>query len=128
MRCADWFDCRNVSGHPWNWCLCLHGVHDLSVVIGMGYGSACWCLHPNSLRFANIVWGDGFFKSVEICLYASLCCINNTLQVLCGLKVPVFARHSLDDFDAFGQCLHHFVGVRDGGIGDAFVLKLDCVG
>ncbi len=44
------------------------------------------------------------------------------------MRVPVFAPHSLDGFDAFGQCLHHFVGVRDEGIGDAFVLKLDCVG
>ncbi len=44
------------------------------VVTGMGYGNACWCLHPrNSLRVANIVWGNGFFKLVGICLYANQC-------------------------------------------------------
>ncbi len=107
----------------------MHGVRDLSVVIGMGYVIAWWCLHPwNLLHVVDIVWGSGFVKFVGICLYVSLCCINNTLKVLHGLRVPGIACHSLDGFDTFSQCIHHFVGVCDGGIGDAFVLKLDCIG
>jgi hypothetical protein len=75
---ADGFDSRNICGNPQNWCLLVHGARDLSVVIGMGYGNAWWCLHPqNLLRVANIVLGNGFFKFVGICLYLSLCCINN---------------------------------------------------
>jgi hypothetical protein len=31
-------------------------------------------------------------------------------------------------FDAIGQCVHHFVGVGDGGVGDALVLELNSVG
>jgi hypothetical protein len=59
---TDWFDCRNNGGHPWNWCLRLHGLCDSSVAIGRGYGRACWCIHPrNSLRVAKMVWSDGFF-------------------------------------------------------------------
>ncbi len=46
---ADGFVCRNISGHPWNWCLQVHGSHDLSVYIGMGYVIAGWCLHPQNL-------------------------------------------------------------------------------
>jgi hypothetical protein len=47
------FDCRNICGHPQNWCLQLRGAHGLSVVIVMGYGDACWCLHSwNLLRVA----------------------------------------------------------------------------
>ncbi len=107
----------------------VHGACDLSVVIGMGYLlTACRCLHPQNLvRVANIIQGNGFFKFVGICLYVSLRCVNNTLQVLHGLRVSDFACHSLDGFDAFSQCVHHFVGMCEGGIGDAFVLKLDCV-
>jgi hypothetical protein len=47
---------------------------------------------------------------------------------MCGLRVPCFAYHSLDGFDAFSQFVHYFVGMCDGWIGDAFVLELDCVG
>jgi hypothetical protein len=58
-------------------CGCMERVS--SVVIGMGYGSACWCLQPwNSLCVVKMVWGNGFIKLVGICLYASLCCINDT--------------------------------------------------
>jgi hypothetical protein len=104
-------------------------VRDLSVVIGMGYGNAWRCLHPwNSLCVANVIKGNGIFKFVGICLYVSLCCLNNMLEVLHSLRVPGSARNSLDGFDAVGQCVYHFVGVCNGGIGDAFVLKLDCVG
>jgi hypothetical protein len=79
-RCADGFEYRSICGHPWNWCLRVHGAHDSSVVIGMGYGNAWWCLHPwNSLCVANIVRGKGFFKIVKICLYITLCCANDTL-------------------------------------------------
>jgi hypothetical protein len=42
--------------------------------------------------------------------------------------VSVFACHALDSFDAISQCLHHFLSVCDGGIGDAFVLELHSVG
>jgi hypothetical protein len=38
--------------------------------------------------------------------------------------MSVFAFHALDSFGAISQCVHHFVGVCDGGIGDAFVLEL----
>jgi hypothetical protein len=71
---------RENSGHPQNWCLRLQGSRDSSVVIGRGYGHAHWCIHPwNSLRVAKMVWSDGFFELVGICLYAYLCCINDTL-------------------------------------------------
>jgi hypothetical protein len=55
-------------------------------------------------------------------------CVNNTLQVLHGLRGSGFARHSLDGNDAICQCVHHFVGVCDLGIGDLFVLEKDHVG
>ncbi len=57
----------------------------------------------------------------------SLCCINDLLQVLHSLRGSGFATHSLDGFVAICQCVHHFVGVGDGGIGDSFVLELDHV-
>jgi hypothetical protein len=57
----------------------------------------------------------------------NLCYINNMLQVLHSLRVSGFAHHSLDGFGAIGQCVHRFVGMCDGGIGDMFVLKLDHV-
>ncbi len=68
------------------------------------------------------------FKSVRLCLYLRLCCINYLLEVLRGRRVSVFACHALDSFDAISQCVHHFAGVCDGGIGDAFVLELHGVG
>ncbi len=58
----------------------------------------------------------------------SLYCINDLLKVLCCLRISGTARHALKSFDAIGQCVHHFVGVGDGGIGDALVLELHCVG
>jgi hypothetical protein len=64
------------------------------------------------------------FKLVRLCLYLSLCCVNYFFEVLRGWRVSVFACHALDSFDAISQCMHHFVGVCDGGIGDAFVLEL----
>ncbi len=42
--------------------------------------------------------------------------------------VSGFAHHSLDGFDAIYQCMHHFVGMFVGGMGDMFLLKLDRVG
>ncbi len=68
------------------------------------------------------------FKLVRLCLYLRLCCVNYSLEVLRGRRVSVFACHALDSFDAISQCVHHFVGVCDGGIGDAFVLELHDVG
>jgi hypothetical protein len=53
--------------------------------------------------------------------------INYLLQVLHGLRVSGFARYSLGGFGAICQCVHHFVGVCDGGVGDLFVLELDHV-
>ena len=38
------------------------------------------------------------------------------------------ARHALYRLDTIGQCVHHFVSVGDGGIGDALVLELNSVG
>jgi hypothetical protein len=65
--CADWFDFRDISGHPWTWCLRLHGLQDLSIVIGMGYWHAGLCIHPwNLLGVGKMVKGNGFFKSVGI--------------------------------------------------------------
>ncbi len=79
-RRADGFDSRSICGHPWNWCLRVHGACDLSVVIGMGYVNAWWCLPPwNLLHVVNIVRGNGFIKIVGICLYVSLCCIDDML-------------------------------------------------
>jgi hypothetical protein len=57
-----------------------------------------------------------------------MCCINYALQVLRGWKISVFACHALDSFDAISQSKHHFVGMCDGRIGDAFVLKVHSVG
>ncbi len=42
--------------------------------------------------------------------------------------MSVFACHALDSFDTISQCVHHFVGMCDGRIGDAFVLELHGVG
>ena len=36
--------------------------------------------------------------------------------------------YALDCFGAISQCMHHFVGMCDEGIGDAFVLELHSVG
>ncbi len=66
---ADGFDCKNISWHPWNWCLRMHGAHDSSVVIGIRYVIAWWCRHPQNLfHVVDIVRGSGFFKFVGICL------------------------------------------------------------
>ncbi len=59
---TDGFDSGIIGRHPRNRCLQVHGACDLSVVISIGYGSACWCMHPrNLLHVANIVGGNGFF-------------------------------------------------------------------
>jgi hypothetical protein len=42
--------------------------------------------------------------------------------------MSVFTCHALDGFDTISQCVHHIVGMCDGGIGDAFVLELYGVG
>jgi hypothetical protein len=64
---ADGFDCMNICKHPWNWCLRVRGVRDLSVVIGMGYVNAWWCLHHwNLMHIVNILRGNGFVKFVGI--------------------------------------------------------------
>ena len=57
-----------------------------------------------------------------------LCCLYDLLEVLCCLRISGVARHALYHLDAIGQCVHHFVGVGDGGIGDALVLELNSVG
>ena len=67
-------------------------------------------------------------KLVGLCVYLRLCSINDALQVLYGRRISVFACHALDGFDATSQCAHHFVGMCDGGIGDAFVLELHSAG
>jgi hypothetical protein len=51
----------------------------LSLVWGMGMLAGAFTLPPNLLCVARMVGGNGFFKLVGICLYARLCCINNTL-------------------------------------------------
>ena len=56
------------------------------------------------------------------------CCLYDSLEILCCLRVSGAARHALERFDTIGQCVHHFVGVGDGGIGDALVLELNSVG
>ncbi len=38
--------------------------------------------------------------------------------------MSVFTHHALDGFNAISQCVHHFVRMCNGGIGDAFVLEL----
>ncbi len=61
---ADGFDCSNISEHPRNWCLRMHGARDLSVVISMRYVIAWGCLHPrNLLHVVNIVRGNGVIKN-----------------------------------------------------------------
>ena len=35
---------------------------------------------------------------------------------------------SFDGFDTLCECQHHFIGMCDGGVGDAFVLELHRVG
>ncbi len=56
------------------------------------------------------------------------CCFYDLLEVLGCLRIPGAACHALSRFDAIGQCVHHFVSVGDGTIGDALVLELDRVG
>ncbi len=56
------------------------------------------------------------------------CCLYDSLEVLCCLQISGAACHALQRFDAIDQCVHHFVGVGDGGIGDAHVLELNSVG
>ena len=63
-----------------------------------------------------------------MCLYVGFCCLYDSVEVLGCLRVSGVACHALYCFDAIGQCVHHFVGVGDGRIGDALVLELDCVG
>jgi hypothetical protein len=58
----------------------------------------------------------------------SLWCINDSLKVLCCLRISGTPCHALKIFDAIVQCVHHLVGVGDCGIGDALVLELHCVG
>jgi hypothetical protein len=57
----------------------------------------------------------------------SLCCSNYSLEVLCGLRISGFIHNALSSFDTMGQCMHHFVGMGDGWIGDVLVLELNCV-
>ncbi len=58
-------------------CSCTDRMIFLLSLVG---GMACWCIHPwNSLCVAKMVRSDGFFGLVGICLYACLCCIDNTL-------------------------------------------------
>ena len=69
------------------------------------------------------------FELFGLCFYVCLCCVNYALEVVHrGRRSSVFACHAVDGFDAIGQSAHHFVGVCDGGIGDAFVLELHGVG
>ncbi len=68
------------------------------------------------------------FEAFRLCLNVGLCGVNDSLQVLCCLGVSGTARHALYSFDTIGQCVHHFVGAGDGGIGDVLVLELNGVG
>jgi hypothetical protein len=119
-----WVQC--VDGHPLKWRHHVHQTRYPSVSISVGYGHTCSCLHPwNLLHRRGVCFR--VFKSVGLCLYLHLCCLNYLLEVLRGRRVSVFACHALDSFDTISQCMHHFVGVCDGGIGDVFVLELHCV-
>jgi hypothetical protein len=59
-------------------CGCMELIHLLSLVWGMGMLTGA-CTHGTCCVLQKIVWGNGFFKLVGICLYASLCCVNNML-------------------------------------------------
>ncbi len=98
-----------------------------SVSISVGYGHTCSRLHPRNLLHQRGVCCC-VFKLVRLCLYLHLCCVDYSLESLRGQRVSVFACHALDSFDAISQCMHHFVGICDGGIGDACVLELHSVG
>ena len=74
---------------------------------------------------------------VAVCSNRSGCafictCIASTIRcrsfVASGQRMSVFACHVSDGFDAISQCVHHFVGMCDGWIGDVFVLELHSVG
>ncbi len=93
----------------------------------MGYGHTYSRFHPRNLLHQRGVCCR-VFKLVGLCLYLRLCCVNYLLEVLRGRRVSVFACHALDSFDAISPCVHHFVGMCDGGIGDALVLELHGVG
>jgi hypothetical protein len=70
-------------------------------------------------------------KLVGLCLYDNLgVLVLHQLFVVDPLwsEISVCTFHALDSFDKISQCVHHFVGMCDGGIGDAFVLELHCVG
>ena len=56
------------------------------------------------------------------------CCIYDPLEVLCSLRISGAACHAMKTSDAIGQCMHHFVGMGDGGVDDALVFELNCVG
>ena len=112
--------------HPQNWCWREHGVRGSSVIINLGCGPNWRCLHPWNLLHVGVSGRCcGVLKAVGSCLQMSVCCSNNLLQVLCSLRISAFARHALYSFDAAGQCMHHFVGMGDGGIGDVLVLELN---
>jgi hypothetical protein len=118
---------RAVDRHPRKWCCHVYQTRYPSVSISVGYGHTCSHLHPrNSLHRRGVCCR--VFKLVRLCLYLHLCCINYSLEVLRGQRVSVFACHALDSFDAITQCVYHFDGVCDGGIGDVFVLELHGVG
>jgi len=67
------------------------------------------------------------FKSVGLCHYLRLRCVNFVAGPSWRENVCL-CLSCLDSFDAISQCMHHFVGVCDGGINDAFVLELHGVG
>ena len=59
-------------------CICMERVLCLlSLVWGMGVFAGVCTLSTRCIL--RIVWGTGFFKLVKICLYASLCCVKDTL-------------------------------------------------
>jgi hypothetical protein len=60
-------------------CGCMdHVICLLSLVGGMGMLAGAFTLGTCCV-LQKMVWSDGFFESVGICLYACLCCINDRL-------------------------------------------------
>lgn len=75
---GSWFVGRHAfDGHPGKWCCHVHLTRYPSISISVGYGHTCSCLHPqNSMRRRGVCRICCVLKSVGLCLYLCLCCVN----------------------------------------------------
>jgi hypothetical protein len=99
----------------------------LSLVGGMGMLAGAFTLGTHCVLqkwfgvMAFLQIGGDLFVRVSV-LHQQ--CVVSPVRLEISLPCLSF----LGWLDPFSQCMHYFVSVCDGWIGDAFVLKLDCVG